>query len=311
VLRQPDPVAERPLLVRTLASLVLLLALTGCQWGAPPRIPYVDGTTYVEPDGHREELAGQGKLGVTGITPYHDGHLVADGRVFEGTVGLASLVDGERTQLGPCATGAGVLSGDRGQVAWLTMGCPESGQLGPTVVHVDATVGEGGWTRSLGRQYLFFPVGFLGDAVVITGWREPVWVVPEDGPITEVPHLRHAVDVHRTLVAGSQGVVDTASGALLWHDPHAELGSFSPDGRLLFGDQQGQNVLFNARTGEVVATLPRRLYPTAWEDDRHLLAVVYARGREAMMRIGVDGRAELIGPVRDARPYGYTFETQP
>ncbi len=29
------------------------------------------------------------------------------------------------------------------------------------------------------------------------------------------------------------------------------------------------------------------------------------------MRIGLDGRAELIGPVREARPYGYTFETQP
>jgi hypothetical protein len=178
-------------------------------------------------------------------------------------------------------------------------------------VHVDATVSDSGWTRSLGRQYLFSPVGFLADAVVITGWREPIWVVPEEGPITTVPHLRHSVDVHGTLVAGSQGVVDTATGELLWHDPHTALDSFSPDGRLLFGARRGHNALFNARTGTFLAMLPRRLYPTAWEDDRHLLAVVYGKDREVMMRIGLDGRAEFVGPVREAHAFGYTFETQP
>jgi hypothetical protein len=130
-------------------------------------------------------------------------------------------------------------------------------------VHVDATSGEGGWTRSLGRQYLFFPVGFLGDAVVITGWQEPVWVVPEDGPITQVPHLR------------------------------------------------GHNVLLEARTGRVVASLPRRLYPITWEDERHLLAVAHGDHSQAMVRVDLTGRAELVGPVVEESAYRYVFETQP
>jgi len=297
--------------VRTLISLALLLAVAGCQWGAPPRIPYVDGTTYVEPDGRRTPLPGQERLGVTGITRYHGGHLVADGRIFEGTVGLASIVGGKRTELGPCATGVGVLSGDRERVAWLTMGCPESNQLGPTVVHVDDTARDAGWSRSLGRQYLFFAVGFLGEAVVITGWREPVWVVPRSGPVTPVPHLRHAVDAHGTLVAGDQGVVDTATGELLWRDPHIALSSFSPDGRLLLGHRGRGSVLLDARTGRRLATLPARLRTITWEDEGHLLAVAYGHHREALVRIGLDGRAELTGPVVDERPYGYTFETQP
>jgi hypothetical protein len=231
--------------VRTLAVVTLLLALCGCQWGPPPRIPYVDGTTYVD------------------------------------------------------------------RVAWLTMGCPESNQLGPTVVHVDATSGKGGWTRSLGRQYLFFAVGFLGDAVVITGWQGPVWVVPEDGPITQVPHLQHAIDVHGSLVAGDRGVVDAAAGELLWHDRHTGLASVSPHGRLIVGALRGDNVVLEARTGRVVALLPRRLYPITWEDERHLLAVAYGGRHQAMVRVGLDGRAELVGPVVDDTPYRYTFETQP
>jgi hypothetical protein len=297
--------------VRTVLSLALLLALSGCQWGQPPRIPYVDGTTYVTPDGRRTPIQGQQKIGVSAVLPYADGLLVADTRWFEGSVGLAHVRGNERTELGPCSTGGGVPSADRTRVAWLTLGCPESLELAVAAVHVADADGSDGWSRELDRQSLLFVVGFLGDAVVVDGWLDPIRVVPEEGPITEVPHLRHAVDVHGTLVAGSQGVVDTASGALLWHDPRAELGSFSPDGRLLFGAQRGENVLFDARTGEVVATLPRRIYPTVWEDDRHLLAVAYGKEREAMMRIGLDGRAELVGPVRDARPYGYTFETQP
>jgi len=297
--------------VRTLTTLALLLALTGCQWGPPPRIPYVDGTTYVEPDGDRHELPGQARLGVTGITPYHGGHLVADTRIFEGTVGLAALVDGERTGLGPCATGAGVLSADRDRVAWTTMGCPESNQLGATVVHVDATRGGGGWTRTLDRQYTFFAIGFLDEAVVISGWLGPVRVVPPSGPITVVPHLRTAVDVHGTLVAGRSTVVDTATGAALWHGPRTQLSSFSPDGRLLVGTRGRDSVLVSARTGALRSTLPRHLEGLTWEDELHLVGVVRRGGMEALVRIGLDGRAELAGPVVPEDWSRYTFETQP
>ncbi len=300
--------------MRILATMALLVALSGCQWGAPPRIPYVDGTTYVEPDGHREELTGQQKGGVSAIAPLHGGHLVADTFFFESYVGLSSLVDGVRTRLGPCATGPGALSDDGDRVAWLTMGCPESNQTGSTVVHVGNTSSPGGWSRSLGRQYQFFAVGFLGAAVVISSWTGQVLVVPESGPVTAVPHLSHAVDAHGTLVAGRQSVVDTSTGRLLWHEGHTWLISFSPDGRLLVGLRHRSPVILEARTGRVIASLPRRLDRLTWENDRHLLAVVWGKGQEAMVRIGLDGQAVLVGPVQPVpprQPYRYVFETQP
>jgi hypothetical protein len=298
--------------VRTLASLALLLALTGCQWGPPPRIPYVDGTTYVTPDGARQPLTGQEKRGVSGIAPLDGGHLVADTFWFEGTVGLSALVDGERTELGPCASGAGVLSRDRREVAWLTMGCPESNQTGPTIVHVGHTVGAGGWSRSLGYQYLMSAVGFVGEQVVITSRTGHVLLVARSGPFVAVPHLRHAVDAHGRLVAGRQGVVDTVTGRLLWHDPHTSLVSFSPDGHLLVGYRHRALVLLDAGTGRKLSTLPHRLEGLTWEDGAHLLAVAYGGDSQAMVRVGLDGRAELVGPVVDGSAgYRYSFEAQP
>jgi hypothetical protein len=52
----------------------------------------------------------------------------------------------------------------------------------------------------LDRQSLLFVAGFVGDAVVVAGWHDPVRLLPEHGPVTVVPHLRHAVDTHGTLV---------------------------------------------------------------------------------------------------------------
>jgi hypothetical protein len=293
------------------ASLALMLALCGCQWGPPPRIPYVDGTTYVEPDGERTPIRGQARIGVSAVLHHADGLLVADTRWFEGSVGLAYVHGGERTELGPCSTGGGRPSPDRRQVAWLTTGCPEASLVAKTVVHVADADGTGGWSRELEQHSLVFVAGFVDDAVVVAGWRDPVRLVPETGPVTVVPHLRHAVDTHATLVAGRESVVDTATGTVLWQAPGTQLISFSPDGRLLVGTQHRATVLLDARTGALLTTLPSGLQSVVWEDDRHLLAVAYGNEREALLRIGLDGRAELVGPVREARGHGYVFETQP
>jgi len=304
----------RPPRVRTLVAVVLLLALTGCRLGAPPRIPYADGTTYVEPGGERTPIHGQDKIGISEVMAYADGLLVADTRWFEGSVGLAYVHGRQRTQLGPCSTNGGRSSPDRSQVAWLTTGCPEASLVAETVLHVADTDGSGGWTRELDQHSLLNTVGFVGDAVVVSGYRDPVRLVPETGPVAVVPHLRHAVATHGTLVAGERGVVDLASGRLLWWAPRTYLRSFSPDGRLIVAFQRGDNVLLDARTGALHATLPRRLDRLTWEDSRHLLAVTWGRGREAMVRIGVDGRTALVAPVRPVpprQPYRYVLETQP
>jgi hypothetical protein len=61
----------------------------------------------------------------------------------------------------------------------------------------------------------------------------------------------------------------------------------------------------------VLSTLPRRLEGLTWENDRHLLATAYGAGHEAMVRIGLDGRAAFVGPVVPASAFRYVFETQP
>ncbi len=70
VARQPQPSLGRLLAVRTLCCLVLLLGLSACRWGPPPRIPYVEGATYVDTDGTRTELPGAEEYGVTAVAPY-------------------------------------------------------------------------------------------------------------------------------------------------------------------------------------------------------------------------------------------------
>jgi hypothetical protein len=312
---QPREDARRQTGVRTLTTLAvlgaLLGALTGCQWGAPPRIPYVDGTTYVEPDGRRTPIRGQREIGVSEVLRFADGLLVADTRWFEGSVGLAYVRGTRRTALGPCSTSGGRPSPDRRQVAWLTTGCPEATLVAETLIHVADADGGGGWTRQLDQHSLQFVAGFLGDAVVVSGWRDPVRVVPETGPVRVVPHLRYAADVHGTLVAGHRAVVDTATGALLWEAPGTRLVSFSPDGRFLVGWRGRDPVVVDARTGALRSTLPRRLDGLTWEDEEHLLAVAQRGRGQAMVRVGVDGRAELVGPVVAGDGYRYAFETQP
>ena len=194
--------------------------------------------------------------------------------------------------------------GGRGRVAWLTTGCPESSQVAPTVLHVDSPTVAG--RRELDQRSLLFVSGFVGDAVVVSGWRDPVRLVPENGPTTVVPHLRRAVDAHGTLVAGDERVVDTATGALLWRARGAALVAFSPGGRHLVG----QRAIRDARTGAVTAELPGQLDGLTWEDDAHLLAVSRGGGFEVLVRIGLDGRAELVGAVEPESAYRWTFETR-
>ena len=142
-LRQPQRPRGRLQSVRILATLALLVTLSGCQWGPPPRIPYVDGTTYVEPDGHRDQLTGpaEGRR-QRDRRRYDGGHLVADTRFFEGTSGWPRGRRRAHPSSGRARPAAGVPSDDRDRVAWLTMGCPESNLRGRAVVHVADTVGS-------------------------------------------------------------------------------------------------------------------------------------------------------------------------
>ena len=200
-------------------------------------------------------------------------------------------------------------------MAWLTTGCPEANLVAATVVHVADADGTGGWTRELDQQSLVFVAGFIGDAVVVAGWRDPVRLVPETDRSPWSRTCARAVDTHGTLVAGQESVVDTATGTLLWHTPRTSPALVQP-GRTAAGRHAAprHRPARRADRAHVLATLPKRLDRVTWEDDRHLLAVTWAKGRRRWC-----GSASTVTPCWSARrdpchrrlPYRYVFETQP
>ena len=103
-----------------------------------------------------------------------------------------------------------------------------------------------------------------------------------------------------------------------WQTCDHTLTGFSPDATRILGtdaylDGLGQrSVVFLDAEGEAIHAFDSRgrgatVLQTAWEDDDHVLAVLYERGRWSIARLGVDGSLELaLGPVEGSdldRPF--------
>jgi len=290
--------------------------------GPPPTIAYAEGGAIVHPDGRREVLPGQRRIGITAFTRFRDGWIVADGRIFEGTVGLAYVAGRTRRDLGPCASGGAVLSDDGSQAAWLSQTCPESGLLAPTLVHVGSTSSEIDAEREVTRVTTAFVRGFVGDEVVLSGWDRRVDLVGPGGVTRPLRRLRWANDTcdRRGLVAGLLhpgryfgAVVDATNGAALWRRRHTEPEVFSPDCRIVVGRVLRRSALLDADTGATVALLQTSrlaFYNWAWEDSEHLLATTSFGDRTVMVRVDLTGHVTRVGPIRPSSPYGFVLETR-
>ena len=81
-----------------------------------------------------------------------------------------------------------------------------------------------------------------------------------------------------------------------------------------FGD--GQVTILDAADGRVVADLrsdeqhQTTALQLAWEDDSHALAVTYADGKWAVVRIGLDGTMEYAVPPRAGDQFERPFFLQ-
>jgi hypothetical protein len=326
--REPDPVGPTPTPPATPTATPTASAvphtdrLTGLPTGPPPRVAYVRDAVIVHPNGRRERLVGQRRIGVTAFTRFRDGYLVADQRIFEGTVGLAYVEGPERTDLGPCSSGGGVLNRDGNRVAWLTQLCPESGMDPvPTIVHVASAAGAGEEQREIDREGIVRVNGFVGEEVVVSGFAGGVQLVGPRGRIRTVPLLDTAISVNdaRGLVAGVLpdggeygAVVEVGSGAVLWSQRHVRPVAFSPDGTLLAAYVRRRPALVDAATGHVVALVlaPGVTYGWTWEDDRHVLAVIALAHRQAMVRIDLRGHVTRVGPLVPDTGFEFVFETR-
>ncbi|MGH3348327.1 MAG: hypothetical protein ACRDO4_15215, partial [Nocardioides sp.] len=116
--------------------------------GAPPSIGYVVDGEWRGPDGRRVDLPD--RHGISAVTPYAGGFLVADTRYFEGSLGL-SRIDGEGRKLGSWASSGSPAASDDGRVAWTSLVPLESGLAGSSQVHVDDGCGRLALLKWAGR----------------------------------------------------------------------------------------------------------------------------------------------------------------
>lgn len=95
-----------------------------------------------------------------------------------------------------------------------------------------------------------------------------------------------------------------------WQTCDHTLTTFSPDASLVLGtdaylDGFGQRsvAFLDAKDGTLIHEFTSKgkgptILQTAWEDADHVLAVAYERGRWSIVRLGVDGSAEIaLGPL--------------
>jgi hypothetical protein len=173
---------------------------------------------------------------------------------------------------------------------------------------------------------------------VNTAHDRGVWVSTSHGIVTEVGPMRSVTDVDRRgrvvgRAADSDGKPCFAmwkpSGHRLWKTCHSRLTAFSPGGGNVigtgpvasrFGDIHRVTLYDDAghRLASYTAKGGDHISRVTWEDATHVLAEVFelgasshcpgsCRGHWAVVRLGVDGSAQLATPVVrgqiDFRPY--------
>jgi hypothetical protein len=147
------------------------------------------------------------------------------------------------------------------------------------------------------------------------GEHPRAWVSTTHGAAGASAHLTSVADADG-LVAGiaetrpdlsACSAVRTAEDRLVWRTCADRFVAFSPDGgRLLatgpVGDGLGDTGLavLDARSGDPLVrfrtTRGAVITRMVWEDDAHVLAVVFDRGLWAVVRAGLDGRVEIAVP---------------
>lgn len=230
----------------------------------PPGLSYVSGRTLHRPDGSRLRLrlGMRGEWGVTSVVPLADGYLVTDDRWFEGTLGMQRLDARGRAVDAWASTGPARL-GPGGQVAWMRVPVPEAGQTGPAVLHVD------------------------GRALALPGSHLRPRILQFDGAL-----VVYAATVLSPGGGGDERAFEAPGGTAPRPVPMPRERVVSPGLTHWWGWRDGSLEL--GLDEAVLVRLPegpfrRALSEPVWEDDGHLLATYVRRGRQALVRIGVDG----------------------
>jgi hypothetical protein len=103
----------------------------------PPEPPFAAGRVVHTVAGERlrVRLGLRGRWSLTSVVPDGDAYLVTDDRYFEGTLGMHRL-DAHGRLVSSWASTGPALPGPGGRAAWVSLVAPESGETGPTLIHV-------------------------------------------------------------------------------------------------------------------------------------------------------------------------------
>lgn len=314
---------------------VTIGSLSDLPAGAPPAVDYVLDQTYVFATGGRTELDVE-PGSVRDAAPYPGGVLVTTQTPAASSVGIADHLwvsrSGELESSG-CGGEELALSRDGTLAAHVFLDGGGCGRWVGPVLRWGTTAGaETDYADIVTtNDQRVEPVGVTAERVLYntfdpqSGDPLRVTTTTDLGPPVEVPGLATASAwdpatgrVAGCSVEGRCVVVDEQDGSvLLTLDAGEEPLSFSPDGRYLAtmtgqGDGSTTVTVRDSRTGDRVVTLAGEddAYhgddsTVAWEDDRALLLTRVDADGEALVRLGVDGSAELATPVADPTLGGY------
>ena len=275
-------------------------------------------------------------------TPVPDGGLAAFAPMGEGVVGISAdgerptavLLDGRGTPIRTAATRGYALAVSPGGriVGWLgTSGSPHvieaggSRQFDMPAVRQGSEIAAISGTRTCREN----PPDYGCSVWVNTADASGSWVSTSHGIVEAVPSIKAVRDVSEAgHVMGLASLADDGSCSGIWKNYRRPvwqtcdytLTQFSPgSGWRVLGtdpylDGLGQRTLafIDADQGEVVTEFesPRNgptIIQTAWEDDRHVLAVVVDGTQWSVLRLGDDGSMEYaVAPVAGdevSRPY--------
>jgi len=143
---------------------------------------------------------------------------------------------------------------------------------------------------------------------------------PEGHAVTAVSPTGGAIEITEVRDDGTCSVARAGSGDEMWTTCDYRGIAYSPDGSKLlahddYGDGFGdtQVTVLDANAGDPLVDLKSTedsqafVFDQVWEDEEHLLAVVYQQGEWSVVRFGLDGSREYaVEPVSapdDQRPF--------
>lgn len=303
-------------------------ALAGKPAGQPPATGYVDDDVWHAPDGSTTDQSFT-RYGMLDAAPIGDDLLIRTGAEQTGDPTAILVHTGDRNTVAHSwpISGGFVTSPGGAVVAFAEPdGTPVVVQDGGSQWYEMPKVPAGAVVAAVrGADCKEQSPGGGGCTVFLNslGNRPKTWMSSSHGLVDAASaHIRNLADVstsgrvagisehHTDLTTCSE--VRGTDDQLVWRTCDNRFESFSPDGsRLLatngIGDGLGDNQLdvFDARSGDPVVR-----YRVAdggaitwmrWEDDAHVLAVVFDEGVWGIVRVGLDGQVEVAVPPVKAK----------